>query len=277
MSWDRSAGEAGRVKAGQGVDRPGMAWQEWLSLVRRGMAGKAGLAMALRGLARQGKAGLVRHGRARRGWARRGRKGEAGRARNGMARPGRSRMGSAGKARRGMTRQERHSQGRLYHYRKRGIMKTEVINELVRLHDENDGLRPKEVVSAARPTDSVLHPHFEWRDAVAGELYRESQARYLIRVVRVHSDSDHEPRHVFCHVPASDGEGAYFKTEYVAKTPDMMERALGQFQTKIESLQRSADELLSLVETQSPKKVERVNAIKRSLEDIRESASAMAN
>ena len=155
-------------------------------------------------------------------------------------------------------------------------MKTEIVNELSRLHDQNDGLRPPEVVDAARPDDSVLHPCFEWKDSVAGELYRQHQARNLIRSVRVVVDSDKEPRHVFCHVPSDDDvDGAYFKTEIVVQKPDMLDRAILQFQRNIESLQRSVNELLELVETQAPEKTHTVKRVQNALRSVRNLSEAV--
>jgi hypothetical protein len=42
-----------------------------------------------------------------------------------------------------------------------------------------------EVVALARRARSPLHRHFEWDDGVAGEAYRELQARSLLRSIAV--------------------------------------------------------------------------------------------
>lgn len=55
--------------------------------------------------------------------------------------------------------------------------------ELKRIAKANRGrLRPADVIEAARPTRSVLHPYFEWRDGIAAAKYRLIQAATLIRV-----------------------------------------------------------------------------------------------
>ena len=41
-------------------------------------------------------------------------------------------------------------------------------------------LTPKRVVDESRPVDAPLHNEFEWDDSIAGEKYREEQARHLI-------------------------------------------------------------------------------------------------
>jgi len=51
---------------------------------------------------------------------------------------------------------------------------------------ENDGrLQPADVLTDARNADSPLHSHFEWDDGAAAERYRLSQARALIRSVKI--------------------------------------------------------------------------------------------
>lgn len=47
----------------------------------------------------------------------------------------------------------------------------------------NDHVTPKIIVNDARPDEAVLHPHFEWDDPKAAELYREDQARHLLQNV----------------------------------------------------------------------------------------------
>lgn len=57
---------------------------------------------------------------------------------------------------------------------------------LMAMADVNDGhLTPDAVVEAARDPDSILHPHFTWSDTEAAHKQRLSEARALIRSVRV--------------------------------------------------------------------------------------------
>lgn len=60
-------------------------------------------------------------------------------------------------------------------------------------------LTPKLVVEESRPVDAPLHPVFEWDNLVAGELYREQQARHLMRSIKVVMDNGDE-RHCFVNV-----------------------------------------------------------------------------
>lgn len=50
-------------------------------------------------------------------------------------------------------------------------------------------LTPIDVVNAARSPKSALHDYFEWDDSVAAESFRLSQARGVIRLVRVADDA----------------------------------------------------------------------------------------
>lgn len=58
-------------------------------------------------------------------------------------------------------------------------------DQLTRIYQERGILTPSVVVEDARPADSPLHNRFEWDDSVAAELHRRSQAKELIRSVKV--------------------------------------------------------------------------------------------
>lgn len=67
--------------------------------------------------------------------------------------------------------------------------------ELERIRSAHGGiLYPEKVVEAARDENSPLHGAFEWEDTVAAEKYRLSQARYLIRHVRVEIRDPDKPK-----------------------------------------------------------------------------------
>jgi hypothetical protein len=54
---------------------------------------------------------------------------------------------------------------------------------LRRLEKKHGYVSPKLLVDEAAPENHPLHDQFEWDDEVAGPLYRENQARVLIRSV----------------------------------------------------------------------------------------------
>lgn len=62
---------------------------------------------------------------------------------------------------------------------------TEALNELRSLEDTSGRLNPRQVVEQARSDTSSLHPFFEWDDNKAAEEHRVTQARHLIRQIKV--------------------------------------------------------------------------------------------
>lgn len=118
--------------------------------------------------------------------------------------------------------------------------------ELERVRESNGGkLTPKDVVNEARPKTAVLHPCFEWKDAVAGELYREHQARNLIRAVRVVRDESPDSVPMFVHVKAeSSRDQAYYQSAEVAvSNTDEWVAAVAGLEAKLTAAKRALDDL----------------------------------
>lgn len=57
--------------------------------------------------------------------------------------------------------------------------------EIQRIYDEKGEVTPKMLVDENRAQSAPLHSCFEWRDDVAAERYRESQAACMMRSVVV--------------------------------------------------------------------------------------------
>lgn len=57
--------------------------------------------------------------------------------------------------------------------------------ELTRILEEKGVLSPAVIVDEARDEASPLHPFFEWRDDVAAEKYRQSQAMAMILATKM--------------------------------------------------------------------------------------------
>ena len=60
-----------------------------------------------------------------------------------------------------------------------------IVEELLRLEQDNGRLNPADVIEAAKDAGSPLHSWFEWDDTVAASKYRLDQARALIRSVKI--------------------------------------------------------------------------------------------
>lgn len=57
------------------------------------------------------------------------------------------------------------------------------VAELQKIKERDGGITASALVEESRPVNAPLHPEFEWDNAVAGEKYREVQARQIIRSV----------------------------------------------------------------------------------------------
>lgn len=65
-------------------------------------------------------------------------------------------------------------------------------DQLLAIREEHGRLTPKIVVEAARPENHPLHGSFEWDDSVAAQKWREDQAGWLIRHVKITYKTDPE-------------------------------------------------------------------------------------
>ena len=60
-----------------------------------------------------------------------------------------------------------------------------VAAEMTRLDPKGEGMTARELQLAEAPDDAPLHNEFEWDNEVAGTLYRDEQARGLMRCVEL--------------------------------------------------------------------------------------------
>lgn len=104
--------------------------------------------------------------------------------------------------------------------------------ELDRIYQERGKLDAADVVDESRPTEAVLHPCFEWDDPKAAELYRQEQARSLIRCVVVARETENsEPVQVSAFVHVKETYHPIFVVINDAdKYADMLAEALRELQ-----------------------------------------------
>ncbi len=91
---------------------------------------------------------------------------------------------------------------------------------------------PSDVVKAAKPAAAPLHPCFEWNNSEAANLYRENQARDLMRSIAVVVESREkrpENQIAFVSVGTSgpNGQAGYIATSVAMGDDDMRERVIG--------------------------------------------------
>lgn len=138
--------------------------------------------------------------------------------------------------------------------------------ELENLRQQNGGqLKTAEVVDAARDNRSALHPHFEWDNHKAAEMYRQNTARRLVRAVIVkpeENDSDNNPRvhRAFISVQSiglTGGEGEEKPARYYQNiseaTHDEFESAISQFNDKLRQLSISLRQVEYYASTEAQK------------------------
>ena len=112
--------------------------------------------------------------------------------------------------------------------------------------EQTVGLTPKAVVDASRNENAPLHSEFEWDDAVAGEKWREQQARVMIcALTTVIDEEQSEP--VRAYVQISPRGEKYENIVTVLSDDDksaaMLERAMSElrsFRRKYSTLQKLA-------------------------------------
>lgn len=127
-----------------------------------------------------------------------------------------------------------------------------VFSELEQIRDINDGqLHTCEIVNAARPAKSPLHPYFEWNDQKAAEKYRENTARRLVRAIIIKPEKDTPEDNPAIH-------RAYISVKPETETPtdrtryyqnineasqDEFDSAIDQFKSKLSQLKISLGQI----------------------------------
>lgn len=111
---------------------------------------------------------------------------------------------------------------------------------------------PSSLVDTARKEASPLHPLFEWRDDVAAEKHRVSQARIVLsslRVVVIEGDTRKQPpaflsvnvRHTATDAETPDDSGHYAPIREVRRDLDMRATAVNREWAQIKGwLERTA-------------------------------------
>lgn len=129
--------------------------------------------------------------------------------------------------------------------KKIGLDEEVVGPELERIYKEQGGqLTPNALVTSARAEDSPLHSYFEWDDSIAGEKYREWQARQLIRVVVLEGDNVPAFHNVTFVDEGGEKVRAYKKTTEVVQDDALFREALGMLKKKVSTAQESLNHLM---------------------------------
>ncbi len=130
-------------------------------------------------------------------------------------------------------------------------VKADIVGKVLERIDKlNGGVTPSVVVESSRPDEAPLHPLFEWDDTRASELYREDQARGIIRSVRViQADKQGEERATVAYVSVrlADADGpSYQPTARVMSDADLRRQAIADALAGLEAWVRRHEHLTEL-------------------------------
>ena len=103
---------------------------------------------------------------------------------------------------------------------------------------EREGrLTAADLVNESRPADAPLHNEFNWNDAEAAELFRQSQARTIISLlVVIEEDESKEPtRAFFC---VSEASPKYDSVEVVVENEDKLASLKAMVVKELQAIQR---------------------------------------
>ena len=110
-----------------------------------------------------------------------------------------------------------------------------------------DEITSENVVELARSESSVLHDEFEWDDAIAGDKWRNHQARLLIDnlVIEVEEPETKEPMQVRVLHTTPDRHD-YKPIEFFVKNVDEHQKLLNQAKRELESFKKKYYSLVEL-------------------------------
>lgn len=124
-------------------------------------------------------------------------------------------------------------------------------NAFEAIRDRNGKLTPAAVVDEARPTDSILHPDFEWDDAEAAEKYRRHQARQMISALCIVQEETNTPVRAFINVkqpqnsPEPEGR-QYLPLSVVLEAPPLRSQMLADALKEAQTFQQKYQTLSAL-------------------------------
>ena len=110
-----------------------------------------------------------------------------------------------------------------------------------------DEITSENVVELARNENSVIHNEFEWDDAIAGDKWRNQQARVLINnlVIEVEQPEIKEPVQVRVLYTTPDRHD-YKPIEFFVKDVDEHQKLLNQAKRELESFKKKYYSLIEL-------------------------------
>jgi len=110
-------------------------------------------------------------------------------------------------------------------------------DEIERIAHAYGGITPSRMVFEAKKKRNPLHNSFEWNDTIASKLYRESQARYILRSIEVVIGQDEDKP--ICirafHSVVEDDEKIYTTIDHAKENPELWEQVVEKAKAEIKS------------------------------------------
>ncbi len=113
---------------------------------------------------------------------------------------------------------------------------------LVKLKNKQGLVIDDDVVEAARDPKSVFHDHFEWDDAICGEVHRREQAQHLIRCLVVRGKADEAPKQTFFGIRRKEGT-EYFHRVAVLRSKQLADDLMAQAKRDMQRFVARYDEI----------------------------------
>jgi len=108
-------------------------------------------------------------------------------------------------------------------------------------------LTAAELVEENRPKDAPLHGSFEWRDKVAGQLWREHQARHIINSLEVvMEEGGAEPVRAYFNITVRDPN--YYHVQTILREQSMTDAMLLTALRELKALERKYAQLEALAD-----------------------------
>lgn len=139
----------------------------------------------------------------------------------------------------------------------------DVADRLEQLEQENGDIKPADVVNDARDPTSPLHDFFEWDDTAAADQYRLSQARLLIRRVKIQVTIQNIPMDVARYVRDPDEPGSYSNIVRVRSDEDRSRRTVLDEMNRVSKAAKRARSVAAVLGT-----IEQVDEILRLAEIV---------
>lgn len=118
----------------------------------------------------------------------------------------------------------------------RCAVSAQVVGEECEKLEKNGELTAKNLVEVSRPEEAPLHRAFNWNDEEAAELYREEQARNLIRCIIVCPEESKVITRAYYNILKSDPQ--YHSINTILQSEEKYEALLETAKKELKSFQK---------------------------------------